>query len=881
MPLAAGQTLSHYELLGPVGAGAMGEVWRARDTRLEREVAIKVLPAELACNAEGLQRFEREARTLAGLSHPGLAHVYGIDRVDDTCFIAMELVPGEDLAARLSRGALPVAETIDVCRQIAEAVEAAHEAGVIHRDLKPANVVLTPEGKAKVLDFGLAKPTGVAPRPGSTHDSVLTTEAGRLLGTPTYMAPEQARGKPIDKRVDVWAFGCVLYECLTGRRAFPGETISDVLAAVLEHKPDLTRLPAGTPAHVRRLLERCLDKAPRTRLRDVGEARIALERGDEVPDPVELRRGVPLAPILAIAGLAAAAGYLVGQRLAAPIAPTDPLERASIRKLTEGSGTVFDVAISPEGDAITYGSIQAGVADLWVARIDSGEPQNLTQGHYPVQDDLIRNVGFDGSGSRVWLLTPGTKTLAAPRSGGVFEPFLEVGVGNMDWTRDGSRIVYHTNEEGDPIHVRETNAPQGDPIRWDDPGIHQHFPTWSVDEEWILFVQGSEAAGGLQLWRMRPDGSAPEQLTFELRSVAFPTPLDEDTVLFVGHDAGGSGPWLWSLDLTRDSPPRRVAFGTQQFTSLSASADGHRVVATVADPQAVLWQVPIRGEPVQEESAALLPGVPSVRALAPRYGGGDLFYMSSRGSADGLWRLQGDRAREIWSGIDEPLLFRPSLSPDSRFAALVRRQGSHTLLAVVSVETGQTLHVFGGPVDVRGGSSWSPDGDWIVIGGVETDESGAERPGLFRFPFEGPAQGGSAQRLATGDAMDPAWSPTEDLIVYSGEQIGPTGPLLAVRSDGTPVELSPEELRVQTTRTSVRFLPDGSGLVFMIGAASSTDFVLLDLESGRTRRLTELDKRGAIHSFDVTPDGQAIVFDRIQLNSDVVLIELPERGSSL
>jgi len=274
MPLSPGQTISFYEVLGLLGAGAMGEVYRARDTRLGREVALKVLPGEFADDEEPLRRFEREACTLASLSHQNVAHVYGLDRVGDTCFIAMELVPGEDLAARLARGALPIGEALDVARQIATGLESAHEAGVIHRDLKPANVILTPGGMLKLLDFGLAKPI----RFGTADASLQATEAGRVLGTPAYMAPEQARGQPVDKRVDVWAFGCVLYECLTGRRAFAGDTVSDVLAAVLEKEPDFSRLPAATPAHVRELLGRCLDKDPRTRLRDVGEVRIALAR---------------------------------------------------------------------------------------------------------------------------------------------------------------------------------------------------------------------------------------------------------------------------------------------------------------------------------------------------------------------------------------------------------------------------------------------------------------------------------------------------------------------------------------------------------------------------------------------------------------------------
>jgi len=277
LPLASGQSLTHYEILGPIGAGGMGEVYRARDTRLGREVAIKVLPEELAQDDERLRRFEREAKTLASLNHPNIAGIHGVDQAGDVCFLALELVPGEDLGRRLKRGALPVDEALDVCRQIAEGLEAAHEAGVVHRDLKPANVRLTPAGVAKILDFGLAKP--IHPRTGregtstAESDSFLVTQEGLVLGTPTYMSPEQARGKPVDRRTDIWAFGCVLFECLTGKRAFTGDTFTDVVAAIAGQEPDWDALPPLAP-RVKELLRRCLTKDPRARLRDAGEARV-------------------------------------------------------------------------------------------------------------------------------------------------------------------------------------------------------------------------------------------------------------------------------------------------------------------------------------------------------------------------------------------------------------------------------------------------------------------------------------------------------------------------------------------------------------------------------------------------------------------------------
>ncbi len=325
MPLTTGQSLSFYEILGPLGAGGMGEVYRAKDTRLDREVAIKVLPEELADDEERLRRFEREAKTLASLNHPNVAGIHGVDQDGDVYFLALELVPGEDLAARLSKGPLDVDEALDVCRQIAEGLEAAHEAGVVHRDLKPANVRITPDGVVKVLDFGLAKPVRPKTSDDGTQtaeaDSFLMTETGMVLGTPTYMSPEQARGKPVDRRTDIWAFGCVLFECLTGERAFGGRAVAEILAAVIERGWNRSALPAATPPSVRGLLERCLTKDPRVRLRDIGEARVLLQASDleesepRVAEPAQARRS---RGVLLVAGgvvLGAALGALVLDRM--------------------------------------------------------------------------------------------------------------------------------------------------------------------------------------------------------------------------------------------------------------------------------------------------------------------------------------------------------------------------------------------------------------------------------------------------------------------------------------------------------------------------------------------------------------------------------------
>ncbi|HYX21183.1 MAG TPA: serine/threonine-protein kinase, partial [Thermoanaerobaculia bacterium] len=259
----------------------MGEVYRAHDGKLHRDVAIKVLPESVARDGERLARFQREAQVLASLNHPHIAAIYGLEKSGDLEALVLELVGGETLAERIARGPVPVDEALAIARQIADALEAAHEKGVVHRDLKPANVKVTPEGKVKVLDFGLAKAlSGDASSPDLTHSPTITaqaTQAGVVIGTASYMSPEQARGKAVDKRADIWAFGVVVYEMLTGHKAFEGETVSDVLAAVLRAEIDFTKLPPDTPPAVRDMVRRCLDRDPKHRLRDIGDARIALE----------------------------------------------------------------------------------------------------------------------------------------------------------------------------------------------------------------------------------------------------------------------------------------------------------------------------------------------------------------------------------------------------------------------------------------------------------------------------------------------------------------------------------------------------------------------------------------------------------------------------
>ena len=286
LALTIGTRLGPYEVISAIGAGGMGEVYRAHDTVLGRDVAIKALPDSVAHDAERVARFEREAKLLAALNHPHIAGIHGVERVADARFLVLELVDGVSLAKRIQSGPLVVPEALGIARQIADALEAAHEKGIVHRDLKPANVMMTTDDRVKVLDFGLAKALeteAVMPSPDQSPTMTLgaVTQLGVVLGTAAYMSPEQAKGRPTDKRSDLWAFGCVLYEMLTGRRAFEGEDVSETLAAVIRGEPDWTRLPKETPASIQRLVRRCLAKDRKLRLPDAAMARIELDEAIE------------------------------------------------------------------------------------------------------------------------------------------------------------------------------------------------------------------------------------------------------------------------------------------------------------------------------------------------------------------------------------------------------------------------------------------------------------------------------------------------------------------------------------------------------------------------------------------------------------------------
>jgi Tol biopolymer transport system component len=499
--------LAHYSILHKIGEGGMGEVFRARDTRLGRDVALKFLPESLASDPERLARFEREAQVLASLNHPHIASIHGFEHVDDTRFLVLELVEGEDLSQRLVRGPLPWQEALSLARQIAEALEAAHEVNIVHRDLKPANILITPAGSAKVLDFGLAKSWdgGSANTNMTNSPTILSnspTMAGVIMGTASYMSPEQARGQQVDKRADIFAFGCVVFEMLAGQQCFSGKTISDILAAVLRVEPNWDTLPRDIPRPIVQLLRRCLDKEPGTRLRDIGEARIVLDRvlrGD-IDDAHETtedetapassgakRYSLALGWLLALS-FAIASGFLYK----ALRQQSDTPARVTQTSILPAQGVRFNlrgihpgpVAISPQGERIVYtGRATGGQPMLYVRELDNPETKALRgteEAGYPFWSPDGRSIGFFASGKLKRVEVAG----APPRT------LCEAPVGKGGTWNAHGQIVFAPTFTG-PLHVVSENGGASRPVTEldNEGGENSHrFPRFLEDGEHFIYL---------------------------------------------------------------------------------------------------------------------------------------------------------------------------------------------------------------------------------------------------------------------------------------------------------------------------------------------------------------------------------------------------------
>ena len=726
MSLTAGEKLGSYEILSPLGAGGMGEVYRARDSQLGREVAIKVLPEEFTDHPQKLARFEREARLLAALNHPGIATLHGLEKVKGKPFLVMELVEGETLAERIARGPLPVDETLTLAQQIADALEAAHEKGVIHRDLKPANIKVDPEGQVKVLDFGLAKafadegPEGeLSQSPTLSRDA---TRAGVILGTAAYMSPEQAKGKTVDKRSDIFSFGIVLYEMLTGKRAFAGEDVSDVLAAIIRAEPDWKGVPSDLDPRIQSLLRRCLRKDRKTRLRDVGDVRNEIEAILAEPDTaVPSKAAKARAPVLAwaLAGVLAVALLATLWILWPTAGAPEPPVRFSVN-LGAGDGQLFTgvggtPVLSPDGKTLALvGQMPGGNTQLYIRPLDNLEatPLSGTEGAY------------------LPFFSPDGRWLA----------FFTAGALKKVSVSGGAALT-----------IAEAPSPRGG--------------TWGPDDTIV-----STPTGATGLYRVPASGGTPVELT-ELsegeQSHRFPRFLPNGkAVLFMIQAQGGTFDDATIEAVLLDTGERKVLHRGGTYPRYASS--GHLLYAR----EATLFAMPFDAERIEPtgEPTPVIEGVGATgigEALFSVADDGSLVYVPGVGAAAESKLVWVDR-----QGVEQPVAetlrayLDPRLSPDGQrlAVAISDADGYETWLLELGRGT-LTRLTFGEGLSMR--PLWSPDGERVIFA--------SNREGNWDI-FSKPADGsGTAEQLTTGAYRIPTSISSDGKSIVFRQNSDPSG----------------------------------------------------------------------------------------------------------
>ena len=794
MALTSGTHLGVYEISAPIGEGGMGQVYRATDTTLGRQVAIKILPDAFAGDAERLARFEREAKTLASLNHPHIAAIYGFEKSAGMYALVMELVEGEDLSQRMAGSAIPIDEALPIAGQVAEALEAAHEQGIVHRDLKPANIKLRADGTVKVLDFGLARPattggTGADALNSPTFTSpAALTMGGMILGTAAYMAPEQARGKTVDKRADIWAFGLVLYEMLVGRTAFAGDTITDVLAAVLTREPDWTALPATTPASIKRLLVRCLEKDPKRRLRDIGDARLEIEeaiaRGLDDGGASESLTGaarVAAAPrvrpwVSAAAGFAVAAIAIAGLAVSGvwPRARTPearPLRVSLVH--TEGS-EVGAPAISPDGRRVAYRARRSdGMPLLWVRDLASGEAQ-------PLADTEDASLPFWSPDSSDLGFFSGVSLKRVSAVGGPVRILVDYlgtypGAGGT-WSSDGTIVfsgqfdLFRVPANGGAVSI-VTKAPTKD---WS-----YYWPTFLPDGRRFLFTaklwtRTAEASDqGIYIGSL--DNPKIERLLPDLSSAVYAPP---GYLVFARNGTLTALPFDLAAGRVTGSPvPIAGAVATESqfyFAGISASADGTLAVRpppalTLSSPgmnaaQTELHLVDRAGRGSRVSSArlfsftmALSPVDSRVAAAAildPRGGTSDLWLVDlTKDTAVPLTTTRGFASYPVWS------------ADGKRMAYAYQPPGGMDDVYVKDIAGGGIAPLIEAPRTIEHPIAWSHDERTLL---VFTDDDKGTYVSSWSFAAR------ALTRVAGPRVIDAKafFSPRDDFIAYTSQESG-------------------------------------------------------------------------------------------------------------
>ncbi len=888
MPLTSGTRLGSYEIKGSLGAGGMGEVYRARDTKLHRDVAIKVLPDAFAADPERLGRFEREAYTLAALNHPNIAHIYGLEG----SALVMELVDGEDLAARIAHGALPVDEMLTVARQVAEALEAAHDHGIIHRDLKPANIKVRADGTVKVLDFGLAKavahpetssanPSGLLP---TITSPAAMTHAGIILGTAAYMAPEQARGHAVDRRADIWAFGCVMYEMVTGRRAFGGDNVTDTIAAVIRGEPDWGALPGDTPASIRRLLRRCLQKDRKRRLADAADVRLEIEAaqspdtddGGIVAAPQHARRlAVPVGATAIVSLLAGAAVVWLATRSAPPAAPVVRLQAALPAQTTLSIGVVgSEVAIAPDGARIVYIGQGAPPSppQLFVRTMDRGETlpiagtdQALSPFFSPdgemvafVRDGSLLRVGVRGGTPTTICAGCATgfyggawaedDTIVFARSGG--------GGGLLRLRQDGeiSQLTQINRAGGEKRHgfpsilpggaviftaYRDTNVPADIAVL--DPKTGQHRvlvrggrqPRYLPPGYLVFSTEGALQAVRFDLSRLAIVGTpvpvVDRVITKTTGGADFAISRNGSLLYASGDPVTPVDTFAW---VDRDGREDAIPVPPHVYVMLRVSPDGQFAVFDARDEDFDLWLWDFKRRRMERlTSHPDTDGYP----VWSRNENRRLYLISGPVGERGLFRMDLPRAPERLTKNAGPGPLPTTITPDGKWL-VINASITSGALTMVSTEAGHEARPLPGTVAGGANADISPDGQWIAY-----QSSGSGRSEIYVHPFPDTA----VFRRQVGLGTRPLWSPTGGELFY----LDADRDLMSVRvetkptlSFGNPVKIL-DNVRAMTPGRSYDISPDGKRFLVLKDPPSALQSIRhLDVVLNWTedvRRLTE------------------------------------------
>jgi eukaryotic-like serine/threonine-protein kinase len=843
LALTRGSRLGVYEVTAQIGEGGMGQVYRATDTTLGRQVAIKILPDAVAANPERLARFERESKTLASLNHPHIAAIYAVEKSAGMHALVMELVEGEDLSQRIARGAIPIAEALPIAKQIAEALEAAHDQGIIHRDLKPANIKVREDGTVKVLDFGLAKtmePVGAMSSSQSMSPTITTpamTQAGMILGTAAYMAPEQAKGRGVDKRADVWGFGAVLYEMLTARRCFQGDDVSDTFAAILRAEPDWTALPPETPPAIRRLLRRTLEKDVRARLSDMAMVRVELRdaetepRGDAPvasvvapPRPSALHRVAPYAAVIATALVTGLAVWRVRQPADAP----RPLARFSIDlpEQMQLSSTGRDtVAISPDGTRMVYVANQR----LYVRQLDQLEATPIAGTEAGGANGSARAPFFspDGQWIAFWQQRQLRKVAV---SGGAPVAICDAPVipFGASWGTDGEILV--GAGPGGVLRVAGTGGTAAALVSPKD-SERTSSPQMLPGDKWVLFVshpatatteQGqavvqSRATGerrvlidGVRDVRYVQSGHLvygrgnallaqafdPARLTLSggpvpvldgVSNAADITPAmhvavsSTGTLLYVPGSSTNATPLTKLVLVARNGTRSGLADITGMTWFPRFSPDGSRVAYGVSGGTGLndasdLWVLDVtRGA----RTRVTFTGNNRFYPIWTR-DGARLVFADGSGATNRLLSTLADGSGGIQTLLDVgPRRFPTSWSSDGRVLALYTTGKTETrdlLMLHVDGDKPTTTPFVETPFEERG-AIFSPDGRWVAY---VSNKSGQND--VFARPFPGP---GSEVTISVGGGQEPVWAPSGRELFYRHD-----GKLLTVRIDQTASSLT-------------------------------------------------------------------------------------------